>query len=146
MANFLKLNLSTLEIVLSLLIVLYLVFQMKTPSSFANFINHPMGMLVIVVLTIYLFLNVHPILGILLIIAAYELIRRSSSKTVKHVRFEEPTQTKKDTDMQKMNPPKKTSLEEDVISKMGPIKKSTQYTNSSYKPVSQDIHSALVLK
>ena len=84
MANFLKLNLSTLEIVLSLLIVLYLVFQMKTPSSFANLINHPMGMLVIVVLTIYLFLNVHPILGILLIIAAYELIRRSSSKKVKH--------------------------------------------------------------
>ncbi len=146
MANFLKLNLSTLEIVLSLLIVLYLVFQMRTPTNVAKLINHPIGMLVIIVLTIYLFLNVHPILGILLIIAAYELIRRSSNKTVKHVRFEEPTQNKKDSDMQKMNPPKQTSLEEDVISKMGPIKKSTQYANSSYKPVSQDTHSALVLK
>ena len=43
-----------------------------------------------------------------------------------------------------MNPPKKTSLE-DVISKMGQIKNQLNI-QISYKPVSQDIHSALVLK
>ena len=76
----LKLNASPLEIVVFVIFILYLLVPMKIPVFLANLINNPLGMLVIVVLTIYLLLNVHPILGVLSIIVAYELIRRSKDK------------------------------------------------------------------
>lgn len=141
----LKLNASPLEVVVFVIFILYLLVPMKIPLFLANMINNPIGMLVIVLVTIYLLLNVHPILGVLSIIVAYELIRRSKDKKVKHVRFEQPTQSNKDMQMKKMNPPKSQSLEENVIEKMAPVKTSTQYINSSYKPVSEDTHSALLI-
>lgn len=141
-----KLNVSPLELTLFIIFVLYLTLPLDTPKFLCSGVNHPVGMVLVVVITIYLFLYVHPILGILSIFVAYELMRRSCKKEVKHVRFETPTQSKKDADMKKMNPPKEYTLEEDVVSKMAPIKKTQEYLITSYKPVSEDIHAALLLK
>ena len=55
-------------------------------------------------------------------------------------------QRKKAKDRKKMNPPKYTTLEEKMVEKMAPMKKTQDYLVSSYKPVLQDTHSALLLK
>ena len=144
--KFMKLNVAPLELTLFIIFVLYLVLPLDTPKFISSGVNHSIGMVLVVVITLYLFLYVHPILGILSIFVAYELMRRSSKTKVKHVRFETPTQSKKDADMKKMNPPKEYTLEEDVIAKMAPMRKHGEFIVTSYKPVSEDIHSALLLK
>tara|TARA_B100000123_G_C25607582_1_gene374264 strand:+ start:131 stop:571 length:441 start_codon:yes stop_codon:yes gene_type:complete len=146
MTKLLKMNASPLEVTVFIIFVLYLIVQMDTPLVLANMINNPIGMLVVVIVSVYLLLNTHPILGIFSVIVAYELIRRSSLKKVKHVRFEEPSQSTKDSRMKKMNPPKSRSLEEEIVEKMTPSNKKVDYYTSTFNPVSEDIHSALLLR
>jgi hypothetical protein len=143
----LQLKLSTLEIIVFILFLVYLLFPLKTPGYLSPAINHPLGLLTVIILTISIFIYSSPILGVLAIIVAYELLRRSCvPKHVKHVRFDEPTQSKKDSDMKKMNPPSSTTLEESLVEKMSPMQKTQEYLVSSYKPVSENTHHALVLK
>ena len=120
--------------------------QVKTPEMLKPLINDPVGMVVIILGILYLLYYTHPILGILGIFVAYELMRRSAMKNIKHVSFAPTTERKKAKDMKKMNPPKYTTLEEKMVEKMAPMKKTQDYLVSSYKPVLQDTHSALLLK
>tara|TARA_B100001093_G_C26857469_1_gene1028127 strand:+ start:809 stop:1237 length:429 start_codon:yes stop_codon:yes gene_type:complete len=141
-----KLNVEPLEVVVFILFLLYLIMQVKTPEMLKPLINDPVGMVVIILGILYLLYYTHPILGILGIFVAYELMRRSAMKNVKHVSFAPTTERKKAKDMKKMNPPKYTTLEEKMVEKMVPMKKTQDYLVSSYKPVLQDTHSALPLK
>ena len=142
----LKLNASPLEVILFILFVFYLVFQVKTPAFLAELISSPVGMVVVLFVAIYMFLYTHPILGILSIFVAYELIRRSSlTGTVALVQYgPTPTQPKIDAELKAMNPPKERTLEEDVVDQMAPIGKSEPagYVMTSFKPVSEHVHSA----
>lgn len=146
MVKIMKLNIDPLEVVVFILFLLYLIMQVKTPEMLKPFINDPVGMVIVVLGVLYLLYYTHPILGILGIFVAYELMKRSSKKHIKHVRFESTTEKKKAKDMKKMNPPKYATLEEKMVQKMVPIKKSQEYLVSSYKPVLQDTHSALAFK
>jgi hypothetical protein len=55
-----------------------------------------------------------------------------------------PSQFMKDAEMASMNPPKKETLEEEIVEKMAPIGKSdlSIYTPSSFKPVAENVGSA----
>ena len=48
--------------------------------------------------------------------------------------------------MKKMNPPKKDTLEEEVVEKMAPVGKSemSKFISSGFSPVSEDVGSASV--
>jgi hypothetical protein len=144
----LKLNASPLEVILFILFVFYLVFQVKTPAFLAELISSPVGMVVIFVLAVYMFLYTHPILGILSIFVAYEVIRRSSLITGKVVLAQyTPTQPKIDAEIKAMNPPKERTLEEDVVEQMAPVGKSEPagYVMTSFKPVAEDAHGASII-
>jgi hypothetical protein len=140
---------SPLEIVLFILFVIYLVLPIHMPQSLAPWVDSPLGMITMFVITLYLFLYTNPILGILYIFVAYELIRRSSSAMngsagqTTYIQYA-PSQRKRDSDLQEMNPVKSTSLEEDIVEKMAPVGYSdpSTYVNSSFKPIAEDIHSA----
>jgi hypothetical protein len=139
---------SPLEISLFVIFIIYLVLPIDTPTSIASSIDSPFGMIGIFIVTLYLFLYANPILGILYIFVAYELLRRSSKVTGKAVYIQySPSQERRDSDLRQMNPPKSTSLEESVVSKMAPIGRSdpTQFIDSSFKPVSENIHNAFSL-
>ena len=69
---------SRLELILFSLFVFYLVFQVDTPQLLIPYIDSAMGMIVIVGITLYLFLYTHPILGVLSVFVAYEVLRRST--------------------------------------------------------------------
>jgi hypothetical protein len=138
---------SSLEIVLFVLFTIYLILPIKTPETLAPMIDSPIGMISMFIATLYLFLYANPILGILYIFVAFELIRRSYTsgnvgKTA-YIQYS-PSQEKRDADLKQMNPKKSSSLEEDVVSKMAPIGHSDQsvFTDTSFKPVAENIHSA----
>jgi hypothetical protein len=144
---------SPLEIALFILFVLYLVLPINTPPILAPLIDSPIGMVTIFAVTLYLFLYTNPILGILYIFVAYELLRRSGgsifgadtgpSGETAYIEYS-PSQEKRNSDLQEMNPVKSTSLEEDVVQKMAPVGHSDQssYINSDFKPVTGNVHNA----
>jgi hypothetical protein len=75
-----KLNEFTpLDIVLLIVFVIYIILPIQTPSSVAILINSPLGMLSIFEITLALFLYTNPILAVVYIFVAYELLRRSQN-------------------------------------------------------------------
>jgi hypothetical protein len=140
-------SLSRLELILFIIFVLYLVLPIDTPQLLADIIDSPLGMLFIFILGVYLFFNTNPILAVVYILFAYELLRRSSRKTGRQAIIQyTPSQQKKDAQMKAMNPPKKETLEEEVVDKMAPIGHSdpSVFTDSGFKPVADPVgHASL---
>lgn len=139
---------SPLELVLFVVFILYLIFPIPTPAIVVPYVNTNISLGAIVILTLYMFLYTTPILGVLSIFVAYELLRRSSNG---HVRTKvpmvrhTPSQPKKDKDMKNLNPPKETTLEETIIQQMAPIGKNSvaeKYVETSFKPVHDKISGA----
>ena len=125
-----KLNASPLEIILFVVFVFYLVFQPKTPPLLNGALNTSLGMGAVIVMTLYLFMNTHPILGILSVFVAYELLRRSSSVVAQIL--QPSAQVAKDAELRDMNPSVGATLEENVISQMAPIP--ILETTASFQP------------
>jgi hypothetical protein len=143
--NFKKMT--QLEMVLALLFVLYIVLPVEMPDLISRLIDGSMGMLVLFGLAVYMFFNVNPVLAVLFVFVAYELLRRSSKTTGKEVIMKHtPSQEKKDEKMKKMNPVKKETLEEEIVDKMAPVGKSEMlsYVSSSFSPVAEEVNGASV--
>jgi hypothetical protein len=146
MASLLKLNIPPLEIVVIALFVVYLVFPIKSPNAIVPVLNNSIGMAAVLLIALYLFLYTHPILGILSLLVAYELMRRTCKSKVKHVRLEENNEVNKKRAMESYNKPVVRTLEEEIVQTMTPSNDKTDFVVSTYKPVVEDSHSALVLK
>ena len=132
---------SIVELTLLFVFVIYLVFPIETPSFIVGSVNSPITLAVIFAVTVYLFVYSNPILAILYIFVAYELLRRSSSfKPITMMQYT-PTQEKKNNDLRAMNPPQEKTLEEEVVDKMAPVGQSdaSVYLPSTYKPVSEKL-------
>lgn len=145
MGKFITVKTSVLEIMVFLIFVAYLLFPVETPESMLSFANSTIGMGLVILLVLYLVLYSHPVLAIVAAVVAYEFFRRNAnadSKPIKRVSFDL-TQSAKDKEMKKMNPPQSTSLEEDVIKNMAPLKTGTVET--SFKPVTDNTHHAMSL-
>ena len=146
--NFKKIT--SLEILVFVLFVIYLVFQVQTPAFLMPYIGSPLGIAIVLLVTLTVFFYTNPVLGILSLFVAYELIRRSTTLvmaapgskvvTVKYT----PTQIRKDIEMAAMNPPREMTVEEEVITQMAPIGVSApiSYMTTTFKPVSENIHHA----
>jgi len=136
---------TNLELILLGCFIIYVVFPISTPSFLAGFIESSLGMVLLFLVTIFLFFYTNPILGVIFVFVAYELLRRSSNISgntaiIQHT----PSQLMKDVEMASMNPPKKETLEEEIVEKMAPIGKSDMsiYTPSTFKPVAENVGSA----
>jgi|1048.fasta_scaffold29925_1 hypothetical protein len=135
-------SISTMEFVLIVIFILFIILPMNIPTSLASSIDSPLGMIVLFGVTIFLFLNTHPILGILYILVAYEMLRRSSAITVRSAIIEyTPSQMKKDMELQAMNPPQPTTLEEEIIEVRAPVGKGpiVETVTTSFKPVADKL-------
>lgn len=138
-------KMTKLEIALSILFVLFIILPLDVPDLFANLIDTSLGMIVIFGLAVYMFFHVNPVVAVLFVFVAYELLRRSSKKTGKAIiQKHTPTQAKKDEKMKKMNPEKKETLEEEMVDKMAPVGKSDMisYVTTTFSPVSEEVGSA----
>lgn len=137
------LSASPLEVILFVLFVAYLVFQPSTPPVLTPVIDNLLGTIVVIALALYMFLFTHPVLGVLGIFVAYELIRRTSTKTVAMIQYS-PEQPVKDMEMKRMNPPKERTLEEAMVAKMAPVSDGGVIV-TDYVPVADDVRGASMI-
>ncbi len=133
------------ELVLFGLFVLYILFPVSTPSWMIPMVNSSFGLAIVFFFAFYLLLYTTPVLGFVGIFVAYELLRRSAvlpSGEVSMKPYPVPqSQSRKNAELKKMNPPAEKSLEEQVIDTMAPVGKGNPITimESDYKPVSDKI-------
>jgi hypothetical protein len=140
----------TFDILLLTVFIIYIVFPVETPSFLAPFVDSPLSLVVLFAIAVGLFVYKNPVLGVLFIFVAYELLRRNNRSdppspivnSTKHMANRVPaaipkTQIEKDVQMISLNPPVEKTLEEEVVAKEAPMGKSHApiYTESSFQPV-----------
>jgi hypothetical protein len=96
---------------------------------------------------VYIFMNYNPILAVLALFVAFDLIRRSSMTTgLDALQKYVPTEEKKSSQFTAFNQFPYT-LEQEVIAKMAPIRESgSSLTQATYKPLLDNLHDASTLK
>ena len=131
------------ELVLVILLIVYLILGFKTPEPIANMIDSLIGKVVIFIVVIYLFMHSNPILAILSLFVAFDLIRRSSMTTgIDALQRFAPSEQKKSSQFTAFNQFPYT-LEQEVVAKMAPIMKSGSSLNqASYKPLLDNLYDA----
>jgi hypothetical protein len=143
-------SMSFFEIILLVLFILYIIFPIPSPQILAGVFDSPIGILVLFIITVALFFYTNPILGVVYIFVAYEVIRRSAravgsnSNTVFALNQQYvPTQENKDAELAAYNPPPimQKTLEEVVISTMAPVPEAGIHGSNEYtfKPVNDRV-------
>jgi hypothetical protein len=133
------------ELVLTSLFVLYLVMGYQMPEQAARLVDSTIGKIVVVLVALMLFAYSNPILGILALLVAYQLIKSSSVKTgMAGLEEYYPTESKKWTPFTPTNQFPYT-LEQEVVKKMASQKFNTEYVKAPFRPVLDDTHDAAPL-
>jgi hypothetical protein len=134
------------ELTLIIIFIIYIILGLKTPEPIASLVDSLVGKFVIFAIVIYLFLKCNPILAVLALFVAFDLIRRSSLTTgLDALQRFAPTEAKKMSQFTAFNQFPYT-LEQEVVKKMAPIVRSgTSLTQASYKPLLDNFHDALPL-
>ena len=138
---FKKENMSQLS--LAILFIIYLIMGYKTPEPLANVIDTLVGKIAIFIMVIFIFMNANPILAVLSLFVAFDLIRRSSAVTgIDALKKYLPTEAKKSSQFTAFNQYPYT-LEQEVVKKMAPIVQSgSSLTKASYKPLLDNLYDA----
>ena len=131
------------ELVLVILFIIYLIMGFKTPEPIANVIDSIVGKIVIFVIVIYMFIHTHPVLAVLALFVAFDLIRRSSVTTgIDALQKYAPSEEKKMSQFSAFNQFPYT-LEQEVVKKMAPIVRSgSTLSKPSYKPLLDNLYDA----
>ena len=131
------------ELILIFLFIIYLIMGYKTPEPVATAIDSIVGKIVIILIVIYMFMHTHPILAILALFVAFDLIRRSSMTTgIDALKRYAPTEEKKSSQFSAFNQYPYT-LEQEVVKKMAPIIQSgSTLSKASYKPLLENNYDA----
>ena len=131
------------ELVLVILFIIYLIMGYKTPEPIASMIDSIVGKIVIFVIVIYMFMHTHPVLAVLALFVAFDLIRRSSVTTgIDALQRYAPSEEKKMSQFSAFNQFPYT-LEQEVVKKMAPIIRSgSTLSKPSYKPLLDNLYDA----
>ena len=131
------------QLLLTILFMIYLIMGYKTPEPVANVVDSLVGKIVIFITVITLFMHANPILAVLSLFVAFDLIRRSSAATgIDALKKYLPTEEKKSSQFTAFNQFPYT-LEQEVVKKMAPIVQSgSSLSKPSYKPLLENLHDA----
>ena len=130
------------ELLLSILFVLYLVMGYQVPECVAVMIDSTIGKIVVALVALMLFAYSNPILGVLALLVAYQLIKGASVKTgMAGLEEYYPTEAKKWTPFTPTNQFPYT-LEQEVVKNMTTQKFNTEYVKAPYRPTLDDTHDA----
>jgi hypothetical protein len=111
------------QLLIIIVFIIYLITGSSTPLPIASFIDTAFGKILMLLILISLFRHAHPIVSILAVFVAFELMRRSSMSTGTYglVRYV-PSEPRKDCQMKKMNDfPYPTTLEEEIVKQRTPL-------------------------
>ena len=130
------------QLVLSVLFVIYLVVGYKMPEGVAVLVDSNVGKIVVVVVALMLFAYSNPILGVLALLVAYQMIKGASIKTgMAGLEEYYPTEQKKWSPFTPVHQFPYT-LEQEVVKKMTTQKFNTEYVKAPFKPILDDTHDA----
>lgn len=133
------------ELVLAALFSLYLVMGYQVPEGVAVIIDSTFGKIAVVLIALMLFAYTNPVLGILGLLVAYQLIRGASIKTgMAGLEEYYPTEAKKWSPFTSTNQFPYT-LEQEVVKNMTTQKFNTEYVKAPFRPVLDDTHDAAPL-
>lgn len=131
------------EDILSVIFVFFLIMKFHIPEPLADMVDTIPGKFAVVAIAIMLFSYTTPILGVLGLFVAFDLIMRSKATTgIDALKQYAPSQQRMDSQFSAMNQFPYT-LEQEVVKKMSPI----PYTNSSmnqvtFTPLLNNLHDA----
>jgi hypothetical protein len=131
------------ELMLTILFIIYLIMGYKTPEPIANLVDTIVGKVIIFVIVIALFMHTNPILAVIGLFVAFDLIRRSSASTgIDALKMYLPTEERKSTQFTAFNQFPYT-LEQEVVKKMAPIVQSgSSLTKAPYSPLLENLYDA----
>jgi hypothetical protein len=139
------------QVLLAILFLVYLIVGYKITPVLAVMINNLFAKVVIVLLVALLFLNFHPILGILGMFIAFQIIHQSMNYRSSYapglfganLKSAYPTEKIERSNLSLYNQFPYT-LEQEIVKKMSPLYKYDSYTNNTYgfKPVLDDNYNA----
>ena len=129
------------HLILSVLLSLFVVLDIKVPTVLAELVDNPIGKIVVVVSALCL-LSMNKLAGVIGLVAAFVLIQRSEEQTgTAGEQNYLPSELKKSVQLSAMNQFPVT-VEEEVISNMLPMTNRVDTTAPEYKPVLDDLHDA----
>jgi hypothetical protein len=135
----------TPELVLSILFVLYLVMGFHVPDGVATIIDTSIGKIAVVLVALMLFAYSNPVLGVLALLVAYQLIKSASVKTgMAGLEEYYPTEAKKWSPFTPTHQFPYT-LEQEVVKNMTTQKFNTEYVKAPFRPTLDDTHDAAPL-
>ena len=134
------------QLILAFVFIIYLILGLKTPEPIAGLVDSLIGKIVIFIIVVYLFIHFNPILAVLALFVAFDLIRRSSLTTgLDALQKYAPSEEKKMSQFSAFNQFPYT-LEQEMVKKMAPIVRTgTSLTQASYKPLLDNLHDAFQL-
>tara|TARA_B100001063_G_C16773638_1_gene563410 strand:- start:591 stop:1055 length:465 start_codon:yes stop_codon:yes gene_type:complete len=107
---------------LIVILTLYIILNIKTPNALADMIDSSIGNVIIVIIALSLFQTKNPILIVLGVVAAYELIRRSSISTGTYaMQHQIVNENNKEKAMKEFNTNNHDSLEHEMVDNIIPL-------------------------
>ena len=129
------------HLILSVLLTLFIVLDIKVPAVLAELVDNPVGKIVVVLAALCL-LSINTLAGVVGLVAAFVLIQRSEEATgTAGEQNYLPSELKKSAQLSAMNQFPVT-VEEEVISNMLPMTNRVDTTAPEYKPVLDELHDA----
>lgn len=130
------------ETILTVLFIIYLVIGYKMPECVATMIDSTLGKILVVLAALMLFAYSNPILGVLALLVAYQMIRGAAVKTgMAGLEEYYPTEAKKWSPFSPTHQFPYT-LEQEVVKNMTTQKFNTEYVKAPYRPTLDDTHDA----
>ena len=128
---------------LGFLFVIYILSNLELPGELSQMINSTGGNAVVILLALSIFYHTHPVIGILGLIAGYELIKRSGNGVAAiDIDSYMPSEYSKEHKMEVMQPPFKGTLEEDMVRNMVPLVVPSETSSLDYQPTLDSLHNA----
>jgi hypothetical protein len=133
------------QLILVVLFIIFLIMGNKLPSGISSLIDTNVGKIIVIVSALALFIYTNPILGILGIFVAYELIKRSSVSTGSvGLDMYMPTEERKWSRFDATHQFPYT-LEQQVVKEMTNLKFNDVPTKASWQPVLDETYDAVSL-
>lgn len=132
------------ELILAILFIIYLVMGQRTPDMVARMVDNMFGKVVVVLVALYLFAYHNPILGVLGLFIAYQLVNMSSLPFYEGISDLSAYMPKEEKVWTPYSPAHQFSytLEQEIVKKMASQKFNTNYVKAPYRPSLDDTHNA----
>lgn len=131
------------EFMLTILFIIYLIMGYNTPEPIAKVVDTIIGKIVIFAVVVALFMHTNPILAVLGLLVAFDLMRRASLATGNDaVSTYLPNEERKNSQLNAYNQFPYT-LEQEIVKKMAPVvQNSSAMTKPSFSPVLENLYDA----